>query len=205
MPVGKTEKEVLDTIEKVVRRLSTKFVFGFYTVQDVRQEARLMALRGLKDYDGVRPLENFLFTHVKNRLINFKRDNYRRSQCPCHICGEAYKEGKGGPHKNESGEATYCDVFHRWNKRNISKQHIVEPLDIDYINDERESHMRVSSQVVEDCIVAEALEKIDKELPTEYRAAYLQLREGLIIPKLRRTEVQREIRRILHLDDGIKL
>jgi hypothetical protein len=35
-------------------------------------------MEALDRYDGVRPLENFLSIHIKNRLNNFKRDNYYR-------------------------------------------------------------------------------------------------------------------------------
>jgi len=189
--------ESLAIIERVATRLARKFVFGYFTLQDMKQEARLIALQGMKSYDGVRPLENFLYKHVKNRLINFKRDNYKRSHCACMECGEAFKEGLTPPHTNENGEPIFCDVFKRWHKRNISKQNIVEPLDISNINDEKEPRMRLYDYAFNECVANEMIERIDMALPTEYRATYLQLREGLVVPKLRRSEVQREIRRIL--------
>jgi hypothetical protein len=35
-------------------------------------------MEAMNRYDEVRPLENFLSIHIKNRLKNFKRDNYYR-------------------------------------------------------------------------------------------------------------------------------
>jgi len=32
----------------------------------------------LNRYDSNKPLENFMYTHINNRLKNFKRDNYYR-------------------------------------------------------------------------------------------------------------------------------
>jgi hypothetical protein len=38
----------------------------------------MMGIEALPRYDSARPLENFLYTHISNRLKNFKRDNYFR-------------------------------------------------------------------------------------------------------------------------------
>ena len=73
-----TSQDQLDTIYKIADRLSSKYVFGSYDKFDIYQEAVLIGLDGLKRYDGVRPLENFLHTHINNRLKNLKRDNYFR-------------------------------------------------------------------------------------------------------------------------------
>jgi DNA-directed RNA polymerase specialized sigma24 family protein len=70
--------EQFTTIQKIAKQLAPRYVFGSYERDDIEQEATIMALDGLKRYDGVRPLENFLYTHVNNRLKNFKRDNFYR-------------------------------------------------------------------------------------------------------------------------------
>lgn len=65
-------------IQEVAKKISPRYVFGSYEKEDIEQEAIIMGLDGLKRYDGIRPLENFLYTHINNRLKNFKRDNYYR-------------------------------------------------------------------------------------------------------------------------------
>ena len=40
----------------------------------MKQQAAIFALEGLEKYDNKRPLENFLWTHVRNRLFNYKRE-----------------------------------------------------------------------------------------------------------------------------------
>ena len=80
IPKGMTEKEVTETINKVADRYAYKFQFGFYTPDDIRQEAFIIAMEAMDRYDESRPLENFLAVHVKNRLNNFKRDKYYRQQ-----------------------------------------------------------------------------------------------------------------------------
>jgi len=78
IPNSMTESEVSETISKVARRLAPKFTFGPYDVEDIFQEAFIIGIEGLDKYDEARPLSNFMFTHISNRLKNFKRDNYYR-------------------------------------------------------------------------------------------------------------------------------
>ena len=78
IPQGLTEDEVVGVITKIARRLAPKFTFASYDVEDIEQEAFLIGIAGLEKYDPSRPLENFMYTHISNRLKTFKRDNYYR-------------------------------------------------------------------------------------------------------------------------------
>lgn len=78
IPESLSEHEVINTITKVARKLAPKYVFASYEVEDIEQEAFMMGVEGLKRYDTNKPLENFMYTHINNRLKNFKRDNYYR-------------------------------------------------------------------------------------------------------------------------------
>jgi len=73
-----TEEQVISTIALVSRRLASKFTFPNYEEDDIVQEAFIIGMEAMNRYDEVRPLENFLSIHIKNRLKNFKRDNYYR-------------------------------------------------------------------------------------------------------------------------------
>jgi len=68
----------VSTIMLVSSRLANKFTFPNYEADDIAQEAFIIGVEAMNRYDGVRPLENFLSIHIKNRLKNFKRDNYYR-------------------------------------------------------------------------------------------------------------------------------
>jgi len=76
LPSGMDEKSVLQQIDKIVNRISPKYVFYGYTVDDIKQESFLICMEGLRRYDASRPLENFLSVHLSNRLKNFIRDNH---------------------------------------------------------------------------------------------------------------------------------
>lgn len=78
IPDNMTEQEVIDTISRVSRHLAPKFVFASYDIEDIFQEAFIIGIEGLDKYDETRPLSNFMFTHISNRLKNFKRNNYYR-------------------------------------------------------------------------------------------------------------------------------
>ena len=71
IPKNLSEQQVLDTISKVARKLAPKYVFASYDVDDIQQEAFLMGVEALDRYDTDKPLENFLYTHINNRLKNF--------------------------------------------------------------------------------------------------------------------------------------
>lgn len=78
IPDGVDEAKVIDTIMKIAKRLAPKYVFTGYDIDDIEQEAFLIGVAGLEKYDPSRPLENFMYTHINNRLKTFKRNNYYR-------------------------------------------------------------------------------------------------------------------------------
>jgi len=103
LPTNMTEAEVVQTILEVTKRLSSSFTFAYFDKEDIEQEAFLMGMEALDRYDEARPLENFLFIHIKNRLKNFKRDKYYR-----------YDEGKA-------------------QKIQQNKKNLLDPLNIDVL------------------------------------------------------------------------
>lgn len=78
IPNNMTESEVVATITKVARHLAPKYTFSPYDIEDIFQEAFIIGMEGLEKYDSGRPLSGFMFTHISNRLKNFKRDKYYR-------------------------------------------------------------------------------------------------------------------------------
>lgn len=78
IPNNLDKQEVTDTISRVAKKLAPKFVFASYEIDDIEQEAFLMGVEALHRYDSSKPLENFMYAHISNRLKNFKRDNYYR-------------------------------------------------------------------------------------------------------------------------------
>lgn len=76
IPKNMTYDQLMKQIQIVVDRISPKYAFGTYGVDDIKQEAFIICMDALSRYDQKRPLENFLSVHLSNRLKNFVRDNY---------------------------------------------------------------------------------------------------------------------------------
>lgn len=76
IPKNMTEQQVIDQINIVVNRISARYTFHGYEVEDIKQEAFIICMDAMERYDSNRPLENFLAVHLSNRLKNFVRDNF---------------------------------------------------------------------------------------------------------------------------------
>lgn len=185
-PPGTTEKDVLDAIEKAVTILAPSFVFGYWDLDDIKQQARMFCLQALERWDKVRPLENFLYTHCRNRLANLRRDKLRRNDPPCESChaGTFCGQTEGGA----------CRRYADWLKRNNAKANLARPLDIDNVSDNKKSHDCTTERDVE---MDELLELIDEKLPMELRSYYLQMRDGLQVPKAKRQAVMDAVKEII--------
>jgi len=170
VPKGMTQSEVLEVVNKICDRYAYKFKFGYFTPDDIRQEAFIIALDALERYDESRPLENFLAVHVKNRLNNFKRDRYYRQ------------------HKK---------LDDNLDQLNNSKKFLMDTLDIDNIRDEKEVNMRLENDFVDKIANEELLEIIDEHLDVSLRSDYLRIRDGTYVPKPRREQIIEEITQIL--------
>lgn len=73
-----TELEVTKVILKVAKRVAHRYTFAYYDKDDIEQEAFIIGVEALENYDSEHPLENFLSIHIPNRLKNLKRNKYFR-------------------------------------------------------------------------------------------------------------------------------
>ncbi len=71
--------EAYPIIEKIAKVRSPNGGFAYYESDDIHQEIWCMCLDAMGRYKpSTGPIENFLVTHITNRLKNLKRDNYFR-------------------------------------------------------------------------------------------------------------------------------
>ena len=181
-----TEEEVVDTIEKVARKLARKFIFGYHTFEDIKQQAVYEGIKGLENYDEIRPLENFLSVHVKNRLCNFKRDNYVRKDAPCSKCKKYSKKDKKC---KKFQEFTDCDIYNMWLGKNESRRNIMNPINIYRTTDVNERNMKVHEDPVGETSHNELVDLIDANIPLLLRPDWLKLKNSVRISKVQRTKV----------------
>ncbi len=173
------ESEFLEVLDKITKKLIHKFRFGYHSAEDMKQQASIFALEALDRYDGKRPLENFLWTHVRNRLFNFKRNNYQRPDSPCIGC--KFHDKNFDKSKNGCLEFTNkmdCHLYNNWFKRNENKKNIMQPSYIE--NDQEYFSSKFGSDVAGD---KEIVEFLDANIESEFRESYLKLKHGTKVNK----------------------
>ena len=194
IPPNHTEDEVVAIIDRVVSKVAVKFKFGYHDLEDMKQQARLFALECLPRYDEKRPLENFIWVHVHNRLFNFKRDNYERPSRPCNGC-PMFDKGLRSECK-KYGDKIECDPFKYWFTRNSAKKNLMRPVELEVVCGEYESYHK--NLVVDDVIMNEITDIINIHLPVSLRSDYIKMKYNLRIPKYKRLLVEEAVIAILN-------
>jgi hypothetical protein len=193
LPNGVSTEEFLLVLENISKRLAHKFRFAYHSVDDMKQQAAIFALEGLKNYDKKRPLENFLWTHVRNRLFNYKRNNYQRPDKPCHSCPFFDKGCKVSINQCEKfTNKDNCELYAAWAKRNEAKKNIIQPGYIE--NNTSFSPSTTIEPLLEN---KELIQFLDSNVQSEYREIYLKLKHGLKINKGDLKKLQNHITKLM--------
>jgi hypothetical protein len=197
IPDGYTEQEVIDIIDSISCKLSGKFKFGYYELEDIKQEAALFAWQGLENYDGVRPLENFLWIHIRNRLYNLKRNNYCRPEKPCDNCPyNAYIKKNDECSKYSSMKE--CSIYLKWFKRNQTKKNLMstKSSDLPILEDKKHINDEIFSK--------EIYNIVDSSIPISLREDWIRFVNKINISKNKRKILMKHIYQILK-DKGIDI
>lgn len=200
-----SEKELLEVINIITKKLAYKFKFGYHDIDDMKQQITVFALEGLKNYDYKRPLENFLWTHVRNRLFNYKRDNYQRPNKPCLTCPlydphrvKSHSECEKYQNKDD------CSLYHNWSKRNIAKKNLMHFTDIESAhkdNEKSDFFIDENNDCVENFIDYEILKDLESRISNEYRETYLKIKNGVKVPKSETTKLINYIKTLLNTEE----
>lgn len=192
LPAEMTEGEFVDIVNDIADKLCNKFKFGYFGADDIRQECFIQAIDGLERYDNSRPLANFLWIHIKNRLCNLKRDKYFRLEKPCAKCPlGAYVAKKDLCRAYAQKED--CEWYRAWVAKNQTKQNIMNPICINYAGDSSESRESLISHVA----TKEIIDVIDANISISSRKYWLQKKAGMFISKKQEELLIAEIRCIL--------
>lgn len=185
-----SDEEFVKVLEKITKRLAHKFKFGYHSIEDMKQQAAIFALEGLKNYDHKRPLENFLWTHVRNRLFNYKRNNYQRPDKPCLTCplyDPKYKVSNNQCSKFL--EKNDCELYATWSKRNDAKKIISKPSCVEDLSSlPGNSSSNDNNEIVQ---------FLDIHIRSEYRDSYLKLKHNHKINKNELIKLQKHIKELM--------
>jgi hypothetical protein len=179
VPDGYTEEQVMTIVETVVKRIAPGFTFGYYDRDDMIQEGYVELIKNaLPKYNGSHPLENFLSSHLKKRMLTLIRDKFHRNDPPCKQCPLYNKAGKDC---TEYKNMLDCDLFGPWKRRNMAKQNLMQPAQI-----EDESFIPGNALNLDEDEMRDILLYINKNLDPSYRADFFRLLHGSSIPKVRK-------------------
>ena len=204
MPAGMSESEVLVIINRIVNLLAASFRFGYFDLDDLKQEGRIFGLEGLARFNPNKgyTLDNFLYRHIRNRYINFKRDNFSRYDSPCPTCPFYDKLCEKSTNQCAAFEdKSECPKWSKWTKTNSAKKNIIQPLELDG---------GASSSAIADHDYGgifdkkEIMELIDRKLDARLRGDYQRWLHGTRLNKERKTRVFDEIFKILK-ENGYEL
>jgi hypothetical protein len=184
------EKELLKVIDIITKKLAYKFKFGYHDIEDMKQQISIFALEGLKNYDHKRPLENFLWTHVRNRLFNYKRDNYQRPDKPCYTCPLFDKSSSLCTKYSNKND---CELYFSWTQRNENKKNLMHLTTIEEIKDYGNAFFDKDISIENQ----EIINILDEKLTGEYRSIYLKLKGGSKINKSDRDKLYSKVQEIL--------
>jgi DNA-directed RNA polymerase specialized sigma24 family protein len=186
------ENELLQVIDTITKKLAYKFKFGYHDIEDMKQQISIFALEGIKNYDHKRPLENFLWTHVRNRLFNYKRDNYQRPDKPCYTCPLYEKISKNCTKYSDKNN---CELFSSWSERNSNKKRLMHLTTIDEIK----NYGNIFSDTLLSHENQEIIAILDEKLSGDIRLIYLKLKGGDKINKQDQIKLYNKIKEILCL------
>lgn len=189
-----SESEFLNIVDIIAKKLAYKFKFGYHSYEDMKQQISIFALEGMENYDHKRPLENFLWTHVRNRLFNYKRDNYQRPSKPCLTC-PLYDKSKPSECSKYSNKND-CELYDSWTNRNNAKKNLMHLTTINETKDY--SYIFCSDNDPVDSIDnKEIILLIEKHLTGEDRVTYLKIKNGSKVNKADTTKLIQTIQQIL--------
>lgn len=162
-----TDEEIIATIIMVAEQIGPKYVFGYNDREDLIQEGISYGLEALERWDQVRPLENFIRVHIRNRLHNYRRNRYCRHE--------------------KNADATKSEKWAALNKR---RQNLMSPLEI-------KDDVPAREQTIGEVAYAELVELIKLKLPAELRTDFLRILDGVSVSTMRRNKIQMIIREII--------
>lgn len=160
--------EQLELIDSIASMLSPSFTFGYYDVDDIEQEIRLMCLEALPRFNPDKAsLRTFLVVHARNRLITLKRDKSCKIFPPCSSCN--HLDGRDCVKYKMRDN---CSLYAKWNRTTKDKYNLLALSSLD------ENDMAYHTNIVEELHQQELLKYVDEHIPARYRQDYLNFIEN---------------------------
>lgn len=188
--------EVTRNVAVIIAKLGPKFQFGPYELEDLESEAVIWINEKFHRYDESRAkkngLFNFMYTVIKNKLYNLKRDEFSRLDPPCTKCPlNAYVNKVCTAYENMEE----CGYYSKWLKINQSKEQLTSVYSA---NDSRDEKIK---SPLDSMISSEELQKIWNKLSERHRKTMEDVLTNEKVNKVRLNNLVKECRWILDNDE----
>lgn len=189
---GLTEQQIIKVIESIINQLAPKYTFGYYTLEDIKQEGFIIAIAALSKFNpkkGVASkkrnslsdrLYNFLRTHIAYRYRTLVRDNFERSElpnCNCKFC--------------KTDKRSECKRYQKFINRNAAKKAIASAA---YEKVEHIAKEEYNSEIYG---------LLNEKLPIELRQDFKRLLDGVKIPNSRKDKIKEILIEVLRSQDEL--
>lgn len=167
----KPSEQELKIIQECALQVSSSTWIPGYDTEDIRQEAIIIGINGLRVYNGSIPLDKFLLNHMRHRLRSLRKEKYTKPGCNC-------------------GECLKC-------RNNANRVKLNNAGDITTITTEQESSS-LGYTITDNLDYNEFIDHIDKNLPAEYREDYLKILAGSYVVSSRKNKIRKIIKDLLN-------
>lgn len=161
----KVTNEQLQVIEECSLRVSSSTWIPGYDTEDIRQEAVIIGIKGIPNYNGSIPLKKYLLNHMRHRLRSLRREKYTKPGCEC---GECLKCSNNTARMKINSASCIDDVeefelaYEVENK--VEQQELLEYLDINIPAEYRDDYLKLLARVPIVSSRKNKLKQIIKEL-----------------------------------------
>lgn len=188
--------EIRKNVAVIIAKLGPKFQFGPYELEDLESQALLWINDKFDRYDKSRAkkngLFNFMYTVIKNKLYNLKRNEFSRLDPPCTKCPlNAYINKQCTAYE----QLEDCSYYAKWLKINRSKEQLMSVYSAD---DSKDDNTR---SPLESMISSEELQSIWNRLSEKHKKTMEDVLTNEKVNKVRLNNLIKECRWILEHDE----
>lgn len=204
-------EKVIEAVEKFSGYLASVYKFGFFEIDDLKQEAMVRAFQVVNNgtYDESKDLDQYLFTAVKNHFKNIHRKYRQKNEPPCLTCPLFDPGFKSSLNQcREYADKNDCEPFNSFNNKYKNRQSLLQPADIASISETDKEQLVIEYNLLDDLAQTELYDYVDKNISPEIRSDFLRMLSGIKISSENTKRVQKEIALILinggfHIDEDI--
>lgn len=200
-------EKIIEAVEKFSSYLASVYKFGFYEIDDLKQEAMVRAFQAMNNgtYDESKDLDQYLFMTVKNHFKNIHRKYRQQNKPPCLTC-PLYDPGFKSSLNQcvEYADKNDCEPFNSFNNKYKNRLSLLQPSDIATISEDDKNQLVIEYNLLEDLSQTELFDYVDKNISPEIRGDFLRMLSGVKINSENTKRVQREVVAIL-IEGGFEI